>query len=512
MAEQDKEIGDLTEVAEALAADIWHIVQSGNSRKVTAQKLAAYVLTTLGSNLKALDGLTGAADQMPYFTGAGAMDVAAVSAFARSLLDDADAAAALETLGFSAFVRTLVNDIDANAFLNTLGAGTAGKALLAAADAGAAQDALGATAIGKALLAAVDVAAGKTAIGLANVDNTKDADKPISTEQAAALAKRVRVDAAQVFTAAEKGQAIANIGGGVLAGFRNKLINPNFSVRDRAASATANGSFFITRWKLHLASGAASAGIIEFLPSQTQKPPPHRDQYGARIQISSAGNVGISQFVEGVRTLAGKKVTLTFYARWVITEGVTLSGVTFNQVFGSGGAPSATVHMPYPFADGALPADNEWRKFSVVADIPPIDDKTIGSNANDYLQVLITFSGTGGVDITRLSLVEGDASAENDPFAARHIQQEQALCQRYYERRGLYSSMYGTAGVENVVDATFVTTKRAIPTVTWESSTVSNGQGLRVSSPDTMRFLAAWAASANGQTTLNSVWRADAEL
>jgi hypothetical protein len=82
------------------------------------------------SELAAIAGLTSAADRLPYFTGSGTASLATFSAYARTLIDDADATAARSTLGLGSIAT------QASSSVSITGGSITGITDLAVADGG----------------------------------------------------------------------------------------------------------------------------------------------------------------------------------------------------------------------------------------------------------------------------------------------------------------------------------------------------------------------------------------
>lgn len=262
---------------------------------------------------------------------------------------------------------------------------------------------------------------------------------------------------------ASKPTTIAGYGitdGGIFSGYRNKVINGDFPIWQRYTSVvmTGGGTFGPDRW---LAGGSFTGGTSVTCSRQThtlgQTAVPGNPKYFMRWDRTTTGSSspGPMQKIEGVETFAGKTVTVTFYAK--ANTGSKSVSCEVTQSFGTGGSPSADVNS----SAQSYVLTTSWAKYTYVVALASIAGKTLGSNGNDHLFALFSqaqASGNFQFDISHVSIVDGDATAEIDPFSPRHIGQELALCKRYFRK----TFAPDTAPAQNVGSGTGEHTWKAV--------------------------------------------------
>lgn len=226
---------------------------------------------------------------------------------------------------------------------------------------------------------------------------------------------------------------------------KNLIINGNFDIWQRGTSFpnVSSGTFGPDRFAWQ-GDAQNQGGVInitrqDFTPGQTEVP--GNPKYYVRVnqQTASSGSIGSNfrQRIEGVQTLSGETVTISFYAR---ASGAHDIGISLVQNFGTGGSPSnaTTTNL------STESLTSNWQKFVVTGTLPSISGKTIGSNGNDYLQLQfeLPLNVAAYVEIAQVQLEKGNVATD---FEYRPIGEELALCQRYYANAKVWHRFHSTA-------------------------------------------------------------------
>ena len=261
--------------------------------------------------------------------------------------------------------------------------------------------------------------------------------------------------------------------------FRNKLINGNFDVWQRATSQTSSGYGSADRWRSLNVGSTKTASQQAFALGQSDVP--NNPKYFMRHVVSSVAGAGnyasMDQKIEGVETLAGKTATVSFWAKADASKNIA---VEILQYFGDGGSPSGFV-----IADAQLVAlTTAWTKYTITVSIPSVSGKTLGTTGNDDIRITFWFDAgsnnnaraaslgqqSGTFDIAQVQIEEGSAAT---PFEQRPIGTELSLCERYYQNLGsLYPGHINTGNTTAIrFVVPFSVLMRASPTVTFSSVT-----------------------------------------
>jgi len=220
--------------------------------------------------------------------------------------------------------------------------------------------------------------------------------------------------------------------------FRNKTINGNFDIWQRGTSQTSSGYGSADRWQNVHSGSTKTASQQAFTLGQTDVP--GNPKYYLRHVVSSVAGSGnrvlVNQRIEGVSTLAGQTVTLSFWAKADSNKSIATE---FVHNFGTGGSPSSALTSIEVTTHNLT---TSWQKFTATVSIPSISGKTIGSDNNDYISFAFWFDAgsdynsrtnslgqqSGTFDIAQVQLEVGTVATQ---FEHRPYGMELNLCQRY---------------------------------------------------------------------------------
>jgi hypothetical protein len=284
---------------------------------------------------------------------------------------------------------------------------------------------------------------------------------------------------------AADGSATANLSslnGGALSGARNRIINGDCRIDQRASIITTTGSYFTDRWVVYAnttgayqcaQSGAAPAGFTNSILF---------DVTTADTSIGASEFALISQTIEGLNTsdlswgsASAQAITLSF---WVNS---TTTGTYYISIRNSAGNRSY-------IAEYSVSSANTWERKTITV---PGDTSgtwlttngagiiltftfatgstyqtTAGSwQAGNFLgtsaQINLLASTANEIRITGVQLEPGSVAT---PFERRSYGAELALCQRYYHR------IYPGAGNQRYALGQATTTTQAIALITFPVS------------------------------------------
>jgi len=289
---------------------------------------------------------------------------------------------------------------------------------------------------------------------------------------------------------------------------KNQIINGNFDIWQRGNSFNSAGTIYTAdRWEFSVGDITPTALQQLFTIGQTEVP--GNPKYFIRVGKSATSVVSqFRQKIEDVTLLSNKQVTLTLWAEKAVTWVLDVF-----QNFGTGGSPSSQIQTEVQTAFEIVETTANWNKLKVTFNLPSVSGKTLGTNGNDFLLIRIIESTTSTTDtkIAQVQLEEGSVATD---FEQRHVEQELALCERYYvsgigqfQLLTLYNS---TTNLVRGITVQFPVEMRTNPTVV--AGVISNSSGPTTDAISSQSFRQTATANSATSSTPMVNYTADAEL
>jgi hypothetical protein len=209
---------------------------------------------------------------------------------------------------------------------------------------------------------------------------------------------------------------------------KNRLINGAFQVWQRGksgvvgkASGGPESAFGPDRWRIYSPTNAVCSWSQLNVEQEANI---NESKYCLRLSREGAGQGwNLSQRIENVKTLAGGKVTISFFMRSSVAH---TCAVILRQSFGVGS------NQPDIDVGTSVDLTPVYKKYVVTLDLASVVNKSMGVS-NDYLELIIASWGTGShvTDITNIQVEPGSVAT---PYDLRTVQEEFRACLRYFEK------------------------------------------------------------------------------
>lgn len=233
----------------------------------------------------------------------------------------------------------------------------------------------------------------------------------------------------------------ANFGGGQYAAGKNKFLNADFAINQRAfTSSTITASMTIDKFQMiNVGGGDLTVSTQTF---GADAPVPGYD-FGTYIRLVTSGTGDASsakifrQKIENVANFANQTVTVSFYAK--ASTGTPSVAMSSRQIFGTGGSTLVETHV------GKTAITSTWARYSFVYAVPSISGKTVGAGSNIEFQLWTSAGSTYNSQTNSLGTqnvtidtwgwqIETGSIASPFQTATGNPQNELAACQRYFNR------------------------------------------------------------------------------
>lgn len=296
---------------------------------------------------------------------------------------------------------------------------------------------------------------------------------------------------------------------------RNVFHNGTFRVYQRPGAPWTANAYTVDRWAIYPSGGdTVSVTRINLADADRAAIGDERAAFALQNVFTGSANVGANNRIahpnEDVRALAGKTVTVSFWARCL--AGTMQIAVGATQFFGNGGSPSASVVVPAQnVAIGTV-----WARYAVQIVLPSIAGKTLGTSGGDctvfnfYCSQQGNVVQSGTVQFWGMQCEIGTAASA---LEVRDLAAEWDACQRFFHPVAMYLGIFNTgAGQAAGTSATFLTPMRGTPTLTVAFNGSSNFNAGTPGLIGNSGVYMAGSCAAGGNTSINLVINCDAEL